>query len=254
MKTSYSFYDYTKSDSRIREILNSSDINFTEKDSIPSRDALTFTNGFYVNCSAMFVDMRGSKVLTEKYKRPTLARIYRSYTSELIAVMQNHTKVSEINIEGDCVWGVFDTPYKADIAELFSVSAQVASMIDILNWRFGKKGYDPITIGIGIEYGRALMIKAGYKGSSVNDVVWMGDVVNKASELCSYGNKSWADARLMVSSVIQSNLGDDDKKLLTWNANRQCYNGNVINIAMNDWIEEQKKKDQKAQQGNTSYW
>jgi hypothetical protein len=33
------------------------------------------------------------------------------------------------------------------------------------------------------------MIKAGHKGSAVNDVVWMGDVVNSAAHLCCHGSK-----------------------------------------------------------------
>lgn len=28
------------------------------------------------------------------------------------------------------------------------------------------------------------MIKAGYSGSTINDVVWMGEVVNVAAKLC----------------------------------------------------------------------
>lgn len=239
MKAEFSTYSHTDSNDRIKEILNSSDNNYEEKKSIPSRDSLTFTNGFYVNCSAMFVDMRKSKELTDKYQRPTLARIYRSYISELVAVMKNHTKVSEVNIEGDCVWGVFDTPYKDDINKLFSVAVKTSSMIDILNWRFKKKGYDQIDVGIGLDYGRALMLKAGYKGSGLNDVIWMGEVVNGASALCSYGNKTWNDKEIMVSSIFHHNLNDHNKKLLDWNSDRSCYNGYVVNTAMNDWLKEQ---------------
>ncbi|USE34580.1 hypothetical protein [Endozoicomonas sp. SCSIO W0465] len=102
MKASHSEFKYLDSVDRIKEILNSSDNNFEEKGSIPSRDSLTYTNGFYVKCSAMFVDIRGSKELTEKHRRPTLAKIYRAYISELVAVMKGHPKVSEINIQGDC--------------------------------------------------------------------------------------------------------------------------------------------------------
>ena len=253
MKASFSNFNHLKSVERIKEIINSSDLNFEEKDSIPSRDSLTFTNGFYVKCSAMFVDIRGSKALTEKYKRPTLARIYKSYTLELVAVMKCHSKVSEINIEGDCVWGVFDTPYKSDIQELFSVSAMVSSLIDILNWQYEKKGYDPISIGIGIDYGRTLMIKAGYKGSGINDIVWMGDVVNSASALCSYGNKSYSDYETMVSNVVYNNLTDSDQELLSWNSNRQCYHGNIVNVNMNNWLNEHKEKEQKNK-NSSLYW
>ncbi len=239
MEANYSIYDHKDSTDRLKEILNSSDNNYEEKDSIPSRDALTFTNGFYVNCGVMFVDMRASKALPDKYKRPTLSRIYRSYISELVAVFKNHTKVTEVNIEGDCVWGVFDTPYQRDLDELFSVAAQVSSMIDILNWRLDKRGIDEISVGIGLSYGRALMLKAGYKGSAVNDVVWMGDVVNEASALSSHGNRSYQDSEMMVSSDVFKNLNEDNKKLLLWNSGRNCYHGNIINLEMNNWLKEQ---------------
>ena len=240
MKASYSSYNHVASCTRIREILGSSDNNYEEKDSIPSRDSLTFTNGFYVNCSAMFVDIRGSKELTEKYYRPGLARIYRSYISELVAVMRDHSRVAEINIEGDCVWGVFDTPKVSHVNELFSVAAKTSSMIDILNWRFDISGYDQLSVGIGLDYGRALMLKAGYSGSGINNVVWMGDVVNRASELCSYGSRDLFDDRLMVSSTFRGILNEHNQGLLTWHGNRSCYHGNVINLEMDKWLKEQK--------------
>ena len=242
MDASYSAYDFRASADRIEEILNTPDVSYEEINSVPSRDKLTFNNGFYVNCSSMFVDIRGSKELAEKYKRSTLARIYRSYISELVAIMRNHTKVCEVSIQGDCVWGVFDTPQKSDIDELFSIAYITSSMVDILNWKLGNKKVDPITVGIGLSYGRALMIKAGHKGSSVNDVVWMGDVVNEASKLCEYGNSSSSDLEIMASSVIYNNLSKDNQNLLGWNGPRDCYHGNVISKAMDQWLREQQAK------------
>ncbi len=240
MKAKYASYNYLDSQDRIKEILNSSDNNYEKKDSIPDRDKLTFTNGFYVNCSAMFVDMRKSKDLTDKYRRPTLARIYRSYISELVAVLRGHSKVVEVNIEGDCVWGIFDTPTQGDINELFSTAFQASSMIDILNWRFEKKGYDPIEIGIGLDWGRALMLKAGYKGSGINDVVWMGEVVNRAAALCNHGNRTYSDREIMVSEVFRNNLNKDNQSLLQFNSGRDCYHGNVVSTEMNNWLNTQK--------------
>lgn len=242
MKADYSEYRYLESIERIKEVLNSSDYNYEEHDSIPSRDRLTFTNGFYVKCSAMFVDMRDSKLLVEKYRRPTLARIYRSFISELIAVMKGHDRVCEVSIHGDCVWGVYDTQFKQNINQLISVSAQVSSMIDIFNWLLEKRDIDQIYVGIGIAYGRALMIKAGYRGSSVNEVVWMGDVINEASKLCSYGNRSYSDSETMISPVFYGNLNEHNKSLFTYNYNRDCYHGNIVCIGMNEWLNNQKSK------------
>lgn len=36
-----------------------------------------------------------------------------------------------------------------------------------------------------MSYGRALTAKAGQSGSTISDVVWMGDVVNRAAYLAS---------------------------------------------------------------------
>jgi class 3 adenylate cyclase len=242
MKASYKSFNHEDSNKRIKEILDSSDINYEEVDSIPKRDRLTFTNGFYVNCGAMFVDIRGSSELPNKHKRPRLARIYRSYLSELVAAFGDGEKVCEINIEGDCVWGIYDCPYKPDINDLFSTAAKVSSTIDILNWRLSKKGIDELATGIGLSYGRALMIKAGYSGSGLNEVVWMGDVVNEASKLCSRGNKGWQNKEMMVSDVFRSNLNEHNQELLEWNSAESCYHGNVISAAMNDWLKDQKSK------------
>ncbi|WP_306641046.1 adenylate/guanylate cyclase domain-containing protein [Sanyastnella coralliicola] len=239
MKSNYQLYSFEKSRERIDDILSTSDGSFEEVEKIPSRDKLTFTNGFYVTkTSALFIDIRDSSQLPDKYKRPTLARIYRSYISECVAVINGNDDCAEINIHGDSVWGVFDSEYKNQIDGVFSTAAQLSSIIDTLNCKYKKKRIEPLTVGIGMDFGRVLMIKAGYNGSGLNEVVWMGQVVNGASKLCSYGNKTWNDKEMMVSDVFYQNLSDNHKKLLSWNSRRSCWNGNVVDSVMNDWNNE----------------
>lgn len=236
MESSYSSYDFEKSIERIDEILNSSDSDFSDKKSIPNRDTLTFNNGFYVNATALFVDIRDSKSLSDDHERPVLAKIYKTYISEVVAVLKGDSNINEVYIEGDGVWGIFDTPYQADINEVFSTAARVSSIIDILNIKYKKKSYNSITVGIGLTYGSSLYIKAGYKGSGINEVVWLGELVGEAAELCSYGNKTYSDKETMVSSTFHSNLNDDNKNLLEWNQDRGCFNGYIVNMAMNEWV------------------
>lgn len=236
MESAYSEYVLDDSVARLDEILAAKDAEFSDSDSIPSRNLLTFTNGYYVSCSVLFVDMRSSKTLAQKYKKPTLAKLYRGYISELIAVFKGDSNIQEISIEGDCVWGVFNTPYKADINQVFGTAAKAQSLVNILNRKLVKVGVDPIRIGIGISYGDTLMIKSGYKNSGINEVTWMGHVVSEAARLCSYGNREWFDNPLMVTSVFYDNLNDHNKNLLSYNNNRQCYHGNVINKAMEEWL------------------
>ena len=237
METSYSAYDESASLLRIDEILDARDALYEEVDSIPSRDKLTFTNGFYVNCSALFVDIRGSSSLPDKYKRPTLAKIYRAYISESVAIINGNSDCAEVNITGDSVAGIFNTPYKSSIDTLFGTAARINSLIDILNCKLRKRSIDPIRAGIGMAYGRALMIKAGYKGSSINDVVWMGDVINRAAKLCSFGSKNTWDPPIMVSRVFFNNLNEHNRGLLQFNYSLDCYTGNVVNTSMKTWYD-----------------
>jgi class 3 adenylate cyclase len=173
MKSTGTSYYFKASYDRIKGILDSSDVNYEEVDSLPSRDRLTFSNGFYANCSAMFVDIRKSSQLPDKYKRPRLAKLYRAFISEVVAVMNGDTNCNEVNIVGDGVWGVYDTPLKSDIDWTFSTAAKVASLLDLLNYQLVKHGYEPIRVGIGLSWGRALVIKAGFMGSGINDIVYI---------------------------------------------------------------------------------
>jgi hypothetical protein len=65
-------YSYTQGSSRIVEILDQPAGQFEEVEGLPDRDKLIFTTGFYGMCSAIFVDIRNSSGLTQKYKRPEI--------------------------------------------------------------------------------------------------------------------------------------------------------------------------------------
>lgn len=238
MKTNYIAYDHIKSFNRIEDIIAASDNSFEELNEIPSRDKLTYTNGFYVNCSALFVDIRGSSQLPEKHTRPKLAKLYRVFLSEIVAVMNGNNICAEVNIEGDCVSGIFNTSLKQEINEVFNTAARISSLIKVMNYKFEKNDIEQIEVGIGLSYGRALMIKAGYNGSGINDLVWMGEVVNEASELASYGNQTRSDMETMVSNIFYGNLNEPYQELLVRNYSRNCYNGNIICTEMNEWYQE----------------
>ncbi|WNI23591.1 adenylate/guanylate cyclase domain-containing protein [Streptomyces sp. ITFR-16] len=238
MDSNYKPYSHTASAARIREYLTGSQ-SFEEADSLPDRSKLTFSNGFYANCSAIFVDIRESSQLPKHYKRPRLARIYRAYLSELVAIFNSDVNTREVNIAGDATWAVVNTPYTRDIDGVFSMAAQANSMAKILNYEMQRAQYaTPIKVGIGMSWGRALMIKAGYNGSGINDVVYMGDVVNHAAKLANHGNSSWNVPALVTSSAFYENLNDHNKKLLNYDYGRQCYTGDVISSAMDEWFNE----------------
>lgn len=241
MKATNYKYDLDSSISRIDEILDASNDAFVESDSIVDREKLTYTNGFYVHCTALFVDIRDSSNMTDAHKRPVLAKIYRSFVSEMVALMNGHDTCREVNINGDCVWCVCETNYKKDIDGVFSLAAKACSLVDILNYKLKKKGYQRYEVGVGLDYGRALMIKAGYKGSNIQDILWMGDVVNQACHLSNEANSGYFDKRVFLSNFIFDNLNDDNKKLCTKDGGRDIYQADIVNIGMNDWLQDADK-------------
>ena len=239
--TNHIFYDIDKSNQRIDDILSAGNGNYEDVFYLPSRSNLTYTNGYYVNVTALFIDIVGSSDMTDEHRRPVLAKTYRSFISESTAIMNAENICKEISINGDCVWGVFETPTKPDIDTVFGVSAKLNSLIQILNYKLMKKGYSQISVGIGMDYGRALMIKAGFSGSGLNDVIWMGDVVNSACHLSGQAGRNGRKP-LVVSSCIYGNLNEHNQGLLTsfydtssWNTK---YEGNVVNSYMDSWYQE----------------
>lgn len=236
MEANFSIYNYLDSIDRITEILNSSDSGYTSAEGIPSRSSLTFTNGFYVDVTVLFVDIRGSKALATAHTRPVLAKIYRAYISEMVAVLKSNATINEIYIEGDGVWAVFDTRTKPQVNSVFETAAMISSLVDIMNIKLKKKGYSSIDVGIGLDDGESLYIKAGYKGSGINEVVWIGKVVGSCANLCAHGNKTWSDKELKVSTTVYGNLTDHNKSLLTWDPINSCYEGYIINPSMNEWV------------------
>lgn len=118
-------YNVDNSASRIDDILNSSNNNFYDSKKIPSRDSLTYINGVYVDVTSIFIDIVGSSDMTDDHNRPTLAKMYRSFISESVAILNSYYECKEINIHGDCVWGVFDTQMKSDIDDVFHVQRKL---------------------------------------------------------------------------------------------------------------------------------
>lgn len=239
MDGNYKAYDHIKSSTRIKEILDQPAGVFEEVDGLPGRDKLTYTNGFYGTCSAVFIDIRDSSSLTAKHKRPTLAKIYRAFISEMVALLNSDLLVREVNIVGDCVWAVYNTPFQQNIDDVFSIVYQANTLKKLLNHHYDKKGIDPISLGIGADWGRALMIKAGYNGSGINEVIYMGDVVNRAAHLAHEAGRAWRNP-IFIGSDFQGNLNEHNQGLLRVQHVQglgNVYAGDVVRTDMNDWIE-----------------
>jgi class 3 adenylate cyclase len=243
MKPTKTSFSLEASDARMRTILDLTDNAFVESEKIPSPGRLTYENGFYVECAALFVDIRGSSSLPSKHTQPVLGKIYRAYISECVAVLNQDPNCGEIFIQGDCVGAVFHAPLDADVDSVFMRAGELNSVLAHLNWRLSQHGYSALKCGIGMSAGRALMIQAGYKGSGINDVVWMGEVVNEAAKLCHQGNRG-KNLPVQVSESAFARLNTTNRKLLNHFSltllGPSHYEGNFVSTEMDAWTARQR--------------
>lgn len=92
--------------------------------------------------------------------------------------------------------------------------------MDKINLILKKKGYTQIKIGIGIDYGKALLVKAGYNKCGINDTIWMGDVVNSACHLCNNANRN-NRTEILISKNFLEKL--NKYSLFFRKVNDNCY-------------------------------
>ncbi|MDD4976475.1 MAG: adenylate/guanylate cyclase domain-containing protein [Bacteriovorax sp.] len=239
-------YNFIDSFDRIQEIIDSSS-NFNQVSEIPNSDTLSYTNGYYLNCYSIFLDIMDSSKLSERYQKQTLAKIFRAYISEVVALLQSSNNCIDVNIVGNSVWAIYDSIKKEDVLHVFYAAYSANSLIRTLNYKLSQKGIDPIKVGIGIDKGDALMMLAGNVESRINDVVYMGSVINDASHLCSKACKN-AINEIVISQAVYDDLSgyknklDNDFQKLFYQV-ESFYHGSIINSGMNNWLSDVKQKN-----------
>ena len=93
--------------------------------------------------------------------------------------------------------------------------------------------------GIGIDDGNALMVKAGYSGSGLNDVIWMGEVVNSACHLANKAGRGWRK-NVLISEKVYENISKDVQDYFSKCQidSKTYYESDIVWSEYEDWIEQ----------------
>lgn len=245
-------YDYISGKKRIKEILDNK-LEVIESSKIPKDDNFTFSNAYYGWVTGIFVDIRDSTSLFSQEDKELVSKMIRSFTSEIIEILRDDENIREIGIRGDCVYAVYTTDKKDKIVDVYDKGCMINTFMKMLNKLLTKKGLGNIKIGIGISSSQELVIKAGRKGFGINNSVWIGDAVTKASNLSSLGNKN--DYKTIVIShstyfnIIDRLIKDYGNDAKAWFKKRNhddfgtIYDGSVVMISFNEWIENGMKEN-----------
>lgn len=237
-------YDYESGKKRVVGILNNK-LEVIEQDKVPSDNDFTFDNGYYSWVTGVFVDIRDSSSLFSDGDKEKVSKVIRCFTSEIIEILRNDDNLREIGIRGDCVYSIYTTPHQSDIYELADKTIYVNTYMKMLNKLLEDKNYPTISVGIGMASAKELIVKAGRKDVGINNKVWIGDAVAKASNLSSLGNKNGINS-LVYSNCSYSNFIDamieENDNAKSWFVEKYdsnlgtYYHASIVKSDFSHWI------------------
>jgi adenylate cyclase len=173
-------------------------ISITATNTVPHPDdpAITFPNldtetqgAKMITTCVLYIDMRKSTDLSFAHKPQTVAKLYSAFVRAMTRTAR-HYGGHVRGIIGDRVMVLFD------VANCFSNAVHCAIAMNTVAHHIINKHFraNEVRFGIGIDYGRMLVTKAGIRkrGSeqgNYRNLVWLGRPANVASKLTDAANK-----------------------------------------------------------------
>ena len=201
----------------INRIISSEVLENAISEKLPLRDDLTDSNKIYHGkVSVLFVDIRESTKLPEKFSKNQLVKIYRSYIRTVVQAIRYSGGVVR-DFMGDGVLAVFvDNDEGESEDKAVHAARYITTAIDkFLNPELDKRIKHRISCGIGIHTGDVSLSKVGMKGKEQDEdaenefgVAWIGNSTNLA---CKFSG-AVDNGTIFISVSTYSALSDIENK------------------------------------------
>ena len=83
--------------------------------------------------------------------------------------MNQNDNYREIGIRGDCVFAIYSAPKQKDLSKILDDAAMIVSFNKMFQDILKDNNMPTFKIGIGLGASKDLVIKAGKKGTGIND-------------------------------------------------------------------------------------
>lgn len=201
----------------INRIISSEVLETAISDQLPLTNNLADSNKIYQGkASILFVDMRESTKLPEKFNTAQLVKIYRSYIRTVVQAIRYSGGVVR-DFMGDGVLAVFiDSEEGRSEDKAVRAARYITTAIDkLLNPVLDEAIKHRISCGIGIHTGNISLSKVGMKGKEQQDdaenefgIAWIGNSTNLA---CKFSG-AVGNGTIFISPSTYSALSDIDGK------------------------------------------
>lgn len=239
------YYDYKNAKKRIIDTISSKTDIDRESKYIPKNESeFTFKNGIKTWVGALFVDIVDSSRLFKEEKDERIARIIRSFCDEIIRILSLNDNYRQIGIRGDCIFAIYDAPKIIDTESILLDASYINTFQNMFQKILQDNQFPTFEIGTGLGLSETLVIKAGQKGSGINDYIWIGSSVVNASKLSSEAARN-SNPPILLDNLFKLNLEEYCKKnnAYSWfnkiysrKLNEYIYGANIIKIDFDEWI------------------
>lgn len=213
--------------------------NEREGQVVPETDDVTLKNGA-VSLDAVFLyaDLHRSTALAEVATRKQAAKVVRGYLSSMSRVI--NAQGGEIrSFDGDRVMGIFVGSSKnSDAAQCalkmnHALTKILRPKVEAAFPSLKKAGYT-VDHSVGVESGKAFIVRAGVRGS--NDLISVGPAPNIAAKLSDLrsGYSSYLSSAVYGRLNEAAKLGGDPRKNM-WTKTTQKVNDTTMTIYASNW-------------------
>lgn len=217
----------------INRIVSSDVLEGVITDQLPLANDLTDSNKVYHGkVSMLFVDMRESTKLPEKFSADQLVKIYRGYIRTVVQAIRYSGGVVR-DFMGDGVLAAFidDEEGKSEDKAVRAARYITTAIDKLLNPILEQKMKHRISCGIGIHTGDIFLSKVGMKGKEQQDdaesefsIAWIGNSTNLACKFSSAVD----NGTIFISPSTYSALSDIEGKQ-EWEKIEIPKGSNVLN-------------------------
>lgn len=156
---------------------------------------------------------------------------YSAFVSEVCSICRSNSSCRDIIILDDEIRCIYNTSLKSEVNAVIDDLARIHSLASIVEKKIGFP-YKSLLVKLSACYGR-LDMSVIEQPSMHLQFRWSGFAWKKAILL----SEKAKDNYTLVNRVIWNNLTDDNQKLFKLlDASEEIYEGNIINLAMNNWV------------------
>ena len=203
---------------------------------VPSVDEVPFgPKGLLLETAFLYADLRDSSSITDAHRRGTAAKLYRAFLYAMAKVARRHHGQIR-SFDGDRIMVIFE-PRKSDDHFVCNNAVEtglemVYCLYDVL--RPGMARYDELDCGIGIDFGKTLVARAGLRGDANNNaLIWIGKAPNLAAKLSDIGRQpgNVAISGAVFERLTPGNRYHEEDLLLGLRWKRAMWNSGRLNFA-----------------------